>query len=252
MGVCFWFSLGETMARCKAARHIRKLVKPFAGLFCFSVLLFLYVTGNDSNVQTPNSTRVQLSKTTTTKAKIAIPDPVQNDSETTTTQEPTMPPKMFSADVRDKLTKQKVVKLVLLSVNPRSGSTFLSELLSSPPMTSFWQEPLRFLYEHPPERRTPPPPPQPTKKRFHKWRKIEDDENLEPPKDTRYRKFVPEREKVQMISDFLNCKFMNYTELVASDVSRQFIFKLPEYALGKRKGKSSIPSKAHHFHEFLS
>ena len=36
-----------------------------------------------------------------------------------------------------------------MSINPRSGSTFLSELLSSSPRSSLWYEPLKYLYEEP-------------------------------------------------------------------------------------------------------
>ena len=63
----------------------------------------------------------------------------------------TMPPDIFSEEVRDKLDKlQKITKLIILSVNPRSGSSYVADILSSPPRTSLWQEPLRFLYEKPP------------------------------------------------------------------------------------------------------
>ena len=51
-------------------------------------------------------------------------------------------------------------------------------------------------------------------------------------KDKRYRKYVPTEEKLKLISDFMNCNFQNYTDVLASQVSRQFVFKLPEYALG--------------------
>ena len=44
-----------------------------------------------------------------------------------------------------------MIKVIILSVNPRSGSTYISEVLSSAPMTSLWSEPLRFLYEKPPK-----------------------------------------------------------------------------------------------------
>ena len=44
-----------------------------------------------------------------------------------------------------------MIKVIVLSVNPRSGSTYISEILSSAPMTSLWSEPLRFLYEKPPK-----------------------------------------------------------------------------------------------------
>ena len=41
-----------------------------------------------------------------------------------------------------------VTKVILLSSNPRSGSSFLGDVLSPPPVAaSYFYEPLRFLYE---------------------------------------------------------------------------------------------------------
>ena len=60
-------------------------------------------------------------------------------------------PDLFSADIREKLEFQNVTKVIILSVNPRSGSSYISEILSSAPMTTLWSEPLRFLYEKPPK-----------------------------------------------------------------------------------------------------
>ena len=60
-------------------------------------------------------------------------------------------PDLFSAEIREKLEFQNVTKVIILSVNPRSGSSYISEILSSAPMTSLWSEPLRFLYEKPPK-----------------------------------------------------------------------------------------------------
>ena len=48
-------------------------------------------------------------------------------------------------EILEKMDKQKVVKVIILSVNPRSGSSYLSEILASPPETSYWQEPLRYV-----------------------------------------------------------------------------------------------------------
>ena len=67
----------------------------------------------------------------------------------TTTKE--IVPDFFNEKIREKLESQNVIKVIVLSVNPRSGSTYISEILSSAPMTSLWSEPLRFLYEKPPK-----------------------------------------------------------------------------------------------------
>ena len=56
-------------------------------------------------------------------------------------------------------------------------------------------------------------------------------------KDKRYRKYVPTEEKLGLISDFMNCNFQNYKDILASQVSRQFVFKLPEFALGREQGR---------------
>ena len=39
-----------------------------------------------------------------------------------------------------------------------------------------------------------------------------------------------------LIKNFMNCKFLDYAPMITSQVSRQFIFKLPYPALGKEKG----------------
>ena len=62
----------------------------------------------------------------------------------------TMSPDVFSEEVQLRLDEQKVTKLIILAVNPRSGSSYIADILSSPPLSSLWQEPLRFLYEKPP------------------------------------------------------------------------------------------------------
>ena len=60
-------------------------------------------------------------------------------------------PEESVTDLREKLEKEsKVLQVIVLAVNPRSGSTYLAEILASTPLTSLWQEPLRFLYEKPP------------------------------------------------------------------------------------------------------
>ena len=53
-------------------------------------------------------------------------------------------------DLSEKLENSKVLQVLVLAVNPRSGSSYLAEILASTPLTSLWQEPLRFLYEKPP------------------------------------------------------------------------------------------------------
>ena len=100
----------------------------------------------------------------------------------------------------------------------------------------------RFLYEHPPanilklsnKSETPKPI------RLYNVQTL----MLKPPKtekpilkDKRYRKSVPTGEKLQMISDFMDCRFKNYLDLLESQVSRQFMFKLPDPALGHWKGR---------------
>ena len=61
----------------------------------------------------------------------------------------------------------------------------------------------------------------------------------EKPKDHRYRFSVPIKEKLSLISDFMSCKFDNYTDIIASPVSRSFIFKQPFLALGRHEGRIS-------------
>ena len=112
-------------------------------------------------------------------------------------------------EISEKLENQNVIKVIILSVNPRSGSTYLSEILAAPPMTSMWQEPLRFLYEHPPK--------------YTFLKKINNDSNISNTqrpilKDPRYRKQVPFKEKLKMIGDFMNCNFSHHLELLASQV----------------------------------
>ena len=133
-------------------------------------------------------------------------------------------------EISDQLETQKIVKVIILSVNPRSGSTYLSEILASSPMTSMWQEPLRFLYEHPPIEKL-------EFKNCIGCSVLHTEKPNVIPKDRRYRKSVPAGEKLQMISDFMNCNFQNYLELFESQVSRQFVFKLPDPALGYFKGR---------------
>ena len=125
-------------------------------------------------------------------------------------------------DLSEKLEKSKVLQVLVLAVNPRSGSSYLAEILASTPLTSLWQEPLRFLYEKPPVIWYVP------KKNTSENSTI---------KDKRYRKYVPTSEKLQMISDFMKCNFEDYLDLLASQVSRQFVFKLPDFALGRDKGR---------------
>jgi hypothetical protein len=146
------------------------------------------------------------------------------------------PEELYSPAIRERLDNQNVVKVVLLSVNPRSGSTYLSEILSSPPMTSLWQEPMRFLYEDPPKTL-------PASSRYYQGRLPHDEvttvanDAKDKSKDHRYRRYVDPNEKVQLLADFMDCKFTNYTEFMASQVSRKFIFKLPSPALGKARGR---------------
>ena len=133
---------------------------------------------------------------------------------------------LLDPEVLDKIDSQRVIKVILLAVSPRSGSTYLADILSSPPRTSLWQEPLRFLYEKPPNRTT------------EESKSKKKDKLAKPrPKDQRYRKVAPTSEKLQMISDFMACKFSNYSEILASEHSRNFVFKLPYPALGKSKGR---------------
>ena len=124
----------------------------------------------------------------------------------------------------DQILQQNVTKIIILSSTPRSGSSFISEILSSSPLTSLWTEPLRFLYEKPPKfelRKI-----KNLKKALNKTKEV---------KDKRYRIKVPKAEKLKLIDDFMNCKFEDYQDFLASQVSRQFIFKLPYFALGRPK-----------------
>ena len=45
--------------------------------------------------------------------------------------------------------RNEALKVVLLSAFARSGSTYLARLIASPPGSTYWHEPLRFLYEKP-------------------------------------------------------------------------------------------------------
>ena len=223
------------MAFVRCLRQIRPVTRPFIGLFIFIFLLLLYMTGKREEGRSIKA--LNKIRSATRSEKFIYSGAVENTTKATTTTEATPPPEMFSNEVRRKLKAQNPQKVIVLSVNPRSGSSYLSELLSSPPMTSYWQEPIRFLFEKPPMRL-----PYLYKKQKKKFKIINDVKALvehkkdEPPKDPRYRKHVPESEKVQMLSSFFNCRFVNYTDILSSQVSRQFVFKLPEYALGKRKG----------------
>ena len=127
----------------------------------------------------------------------------------------------------DKFLQMDVVKVLLLSVTPRSGSSYISEVLASVPLATLWTEPLRFLYEKPPivsysgARQSP----------------VATNETLvKKDKDKRYRLGVPRSEKLQLISDFMDCKFEAYRDIIASQVSRQFVFKLPKFCPRKNKG----------------
>ena len=103
-------------------------------------------------------------------------------------------------------------------------------------MTSMWQEPLRFLYEHPPIEKVEFKN-CPGCSVLHTTKKPNNVVLPQQPKDRRFRKSVPAEQKLQMISDFMNCNFQNYLDLFESHVSRQFVFKLPDPALGYFKGR---------------
>ena len=58
-------------------------------------------------------------------------------------------------ELADRLTFP-VTKVILLSSNPRSGSSFLADVLTPPPVAaSYFFEPLRFLYESVPKKSRP-------------------------------------------------------------------------------------------------
>ena len=57
---------------------------------------------------------------------------------------------ILEARLDDYLSGQdRVVKVIVLASFPRSGSTYLSRMLSSAPSSSYYHEPLRYLYEKP-------------------------------------------------------------------------------------------------------
>ena len=149
--------------------------------------------------------------------EISSSNPPATETKTTPSEVTTEIPKLLRNKLIDKLEAQEnILSVIILAVSPRSGSTYLAEILASTPLTSLWQEPLRFLYEKPPVVWFVP-------KKSANTNMTE----VEIPKDKRYRTFVPTAEKLQLISNFMDCKFHNYSELLASQVSRQFIFKLP-------------------------
>ena len=54
--------------------------------------------------------------------------------------------KIIESELSD---RDQALKVIVLSAFARSGSTFLSRLLAAPPASSYWHEPLRYLYEKP-------------------------------------------------------------------------------------------------------
>jgi hypothetical protein len=57
---------------------------------------------------------------------------------------------MLEARIDDYLSGQdRVIRVIVLASFPRSGSTYLARMLSSAPSSSYWHEPLRYLYEKP-------------------------------------------------------------------------------------------------------
>ena len=57
-------------------------------------------------------------------------------------------------DLEESRPKTHILKILLLSSNPRSGSTFLGQILANSaaaqnPKVSYWFEPLRWLEESP-------------------------------------------------------------------------------------------------------
>ena len=54
--------------------------------------------------------------------------------------------KIIESELSD---RDRALKVIVLSAFARSGSTFLSRLLAAPPASSYWHEPLRYLYEKP-------------------------------------------------------------------------------------------------------
>jgi hypothetical protein len=61
----------------------------------------------------------------------------------------------------------------------------------------------------------------------------------ETPKPVFYNRTVLPEEKVQVIRDFMNCNFQNFSEVIASPIARTFVFQLPN--LGIISDISQIP-----------
>ena len=123
------------MGLSRKLRHFSKYILTFIGFLILTIVLQNPKDTDDEKINSKET--IVVLKNSTIKSR--------------TTRKVTAIPDLFKAAIREKLEVQNVTKVLILSVCPRSGSSYISEILSSAPMTSFWSEPLRFLYEKPPK-----------------------------------------------------------------------------------------------------
>ena len=114
-------------------------------------------------------------------------------------------------------TKEEVnpVKIIVMSINPRSGSTFLSELLSSSPGSSLWYEPLRYLYEE--------PAPQTFITKTSKRKTSKPEKTISETKAAFNE--VTTREKIKLIRSYMNCDFEQAKDVILNDKARNTVFR---------------------------
>ena len=119
-------------------------------------------------------------------------------------------------------------KILLISVNPRSGSSYLADMLSAQSNTSaLFFEPLRYLYETVPVNKdkmellrlkAPPgilhPRKQMRAKALAKVRK-------------KWKLNISSKEKMGMISNLFNCQFGSYTNILSSQTAKKFVIRKP-------------------------
>ena len=78
--------------------------------------------------------------------EISSSHPPETETKTTRSEVTTEIPNLLTNKLIEKLEAQeKTLSVIILAVSPRSGSTYLADILASTPMTSLWQEPLRVV-----------------------------------------------------------------------------------------------------------
>ena len=139
---------------------------------------------------------------------------------------------LFVYDQRNKNVSQsirdaKVTKVIILSSNPRSGSTYLSELIAkawtgsarNSGNMSYWYEPLRWVFEEP----------------F-----LNDNQVRKSHNNNRQRKIVEDSNgkttlKLRTIANYMACRFTDFDKVVLGDDSRIITFRKPNPGLGITK-----------------